>query len=396
MATGLIPIIGPGPSKDGQATDSGMDGWEQLSQGNVMRSGEIVAGTVVSVGNDGMWVSVGCKSEGFVPPGEMRSVINGEGFSVEIGNEVLVYILNTEDEAGHPVLSVDRAEREKNWKDLGEKLAANQPIEVILISYNKGGFLANYGRVRGFVPLSQLSPSTRVTLNNEDAVPGLAGKSITVKILELDRDRNRLILSEMLAQKETRELQKEQFFNEINEGDVRKGMVTGIHPFGVFINLGAADGLIPLSELSWQSFVKPSDVINVGNEVDVLVLKMDKEAKKILLSTKRIQPSPWQNMGEKYVVGQLVNGRITRLVDYGAFVKVDEVIDGLIHVSEMADRRIAHPKEVVKTDEVLTMKIISVDTEKHRLRLSLMVEQEYQITEGDSSGEPEKQDNHGE
>lgn len=386
MATGVLPnIASQGEQNQPPRPTEGMDGWEQVPQRQVIHRGDIIKGTVVSLDHEGMWVGIGSKSEGIVPPHEMRSVNVAGGFSVKRGDEVFVYVLHPENEKGQVVLSLDRAEREQNWLQLQEKMAGGEHIEVTVNSYRKGGLLVTYMALRGFVPLSQLAPATRAVVNScqENGDIPIAGQPMRVKILELDKEKNRFILSEMAAFREHQEKTKARFLEELKEGETRKGKVTSIHPFGAFVNLGSAEGLIPLSELSWQANTKLSDVIKIGDELEVYVLKVDKEANRIALSLKRIQSPPWENISDKYQVGQLVTARVTKLVDFGAFVKVDEVIDGLIHISEMANRRIAHPKEVVKRNDILSLKVISVEIERHRLRLSLKQAQEETTTDTD-------------
>lgn len=386
MATGVLPdIAGQEEQKPTPQEVKGMEAWEELTQRQILRRGEIIKGTVVSVDHEGMWVGIGSKSEGVVPLHEMRSAITAAGPSVKSGDEVFVFVLSPENDKGQVVLSIDRAERERNWDDLAQKLAAGELIDVTVTAYKTGGLLANYRAVRGFIPLSQLSPAFRTTAMNPDTANSLVSKPMKVKILELDKQRNRLILSESVALREGQEKQRAGFLAELKEGELRKGKVTSIHPFGIFVNLGPADGLIPLSELSWQAPSKVPDGLKIGDEVEVFILKVDNETKRITLSLKRTQPPPWEKLTEKYQVGQLVSGRVTKLVDFGAFVKVDEAIDGLIHISEMANRRITHPKEVVKRNDVLTLKIVGIEAERHRLRLSLKQAQEEESVGTDRS-----------
>ncbi len=386
MATGVLPdIAGQEEHKPTPQESKGMEAWEELTQRQILHWGDVIKGTVVSVDHEGMWVGIGSKSEGIVPLHEMRSVITAAGPSVKSGDEVFVFVIYSENDKGQVVLSIDKAEREKNWSDLAQKLAAGELIDVTVTAYKTGGLLANYRAVRGFIPLSQLSPAFRTTALNPETANSLVGKPMKVKILELDKQRNRLILSESVALREWQEKQKAGFLAELKEGELRKGKVTSIHPFGIFVNLGPADGLIPLSELSWQAPAKVSEGLKIGDEVEVFILKVDNETKRITLSLKRTQPPPWEKLTEKYQVGQLVSGRVTKLVDFGAFVKVDEAIDGLIHISEMANRRIMHPKEVVKRNDVLTLKIVSIEAERHRLRLSLKQAQEEQSVDTDRS-----------
>jgi small subunit ribosomal protein S1 len=230
------------------------------------------------------------------------------------------------------------------------------------------------GKVRGFVPSSQIVSlkGRRRSAEGEDPLAELVGNKMQLKVIEIDRSRNRLILSERAAMREWRKQHKEKLLAELQEGDIRKGEVISLCDFGAFVDLGGADGLIHLSELSWRRVSHPSEVLKVGDEVEVYVINVDRERKRIGLSLKRLEPDPWSVIAERYQVGQLVEGTITKLVKFGAFARIfDDDIEGLVHLSELSEERISHPREVVQEGDVRTLRIIRIDPDQRRIGLSL-------------------------
>lgn len=256
-------------------------------------------------------------------------------------------------------------------------------FELEVIGFNRGGLIVRYGEIRGFVPASQVyelrgpAPAEQP----DQRMQKLVGKKLRLKIIEVDRSKNRLILSETSASRGWRSEQKERLLSELQKGDVRHGRVSGIADFGAFVDIGGADGLVHLSELSWQPISHPSDVVKVGDEVDVYVIDVDREKKRIALSLKRMQPEPWETVASTYQVGQLVQATITKLTTFGAFARLQDGIEGLIHISELSNERIAHPKNVVNVGDVVTVKIVRMEPERRRLGLSLRQAQEEQHKE---------------
>jgi small subunit ribosomal protein S1 len=255
---------------------------------------------------------------------------------------------------------------------------SGQIIETQVAGFNKGGLIVRVGKVRGFVPATQLEGTYRkktdtptTTEANGIDLTAYVGKKVKLKIIELDRERNRLILSERAAMRELRKEQKERLLQELQEGAIVTGTVTSVQDFGVFVDLGGVDGMIHLSELSWTKIERPRDVVKVGDKIQVQVLSVDRERERIALSLKRTQPEPWSTVEERYKVGQLVTGTITKLATFGAFARLEDNIEGLIHISELADRRIQHPKEVVKEGDTLQLRVIRIDAARRRLGLSL-------------------------
>jgi len=336
--------------------------------------GDIRQGTIVDKRSGEWLVDIGFKSEGIVSSRDLDRL--GDEFNgLRVGDEVPVYVMR-EDKDGNLMLSISKAKAEEDWI-LAEKLLENQETDEGVISgYNRGGVIIKIGQVRGFVPASQLSSESqsmqRTDVDPEERWSKLVGTTLRFKVIDMDRRRNRLILSERLAMREWRQAQKEKLLESLKEGGTAEGVVSSLADFGAFVNLGGADGLIHLSELSWGRVNHPSEVIQIGQKVTVQILSVDMERKRIGLSLRRMQPEPWETVADKYEVGQIVRGTITKLVNFGAFARLDDdAVEGLIHISELADRRIAHPKEVVAEGDEFDLRIIRIDIERRRMGLSL-------------------------
>ncbi len=339
-----------------------------------LRRGAIIEGVVVGHDRDGVLVDIGAKSEGVIPPHEMHCLQPEGSSKLTLGDKVIVFVLQPESPEGQIVLSLDRARGERGWRVLQDYLDQNQSIEAFVTGANKGGLLVNVEGVNAFVPLSQIisGPDRGSPENTQRALTEWVGKPITLKVIELNRRRNRAILSERAAVQEKRAAEKERLLAELQEGVVRPGRITSIRDFGVFVDIGGADGLVHLSELSWERTPRsPHELFRVGDDVSVFVLKVDAESKKIALSIRRAQPERWDEIASRYREGQIVPGQITKLAAFGAFVRLEGPIEGLIHISELVDRRINHPKEVVDEGDVVPVKIVRIEYDRHRLGLSL-------------------------
>ncbi|HEX9077338.1 MAG TPA: 30S ribosomal protein S1 [Anaerolineae bacterium] len=343
-----------------------------------VKYGDIVAGTVVRVEPREILIDIGAKSEGIVAQKEMESMSADALKKIQVGDRVLAFVLKSEDREGNVVLSLARAQMERDWRDAEELLKSEAVFEAQVAGFNKGGLIVRVGKVRGFVPATQLEstfrkrpePPSGAEASDAD-LSALVGKKLRLKIIELDRERNRLILSERAAMRDWRKEQKERLLTELKEGDVRSGVVTSVTDFGAFVALGGVDGLIHLSELSWAKINHPRDLLQVGDKVDVKVLSVERERQRIALSLKRLQAEPWTTVEQRYQIGQLVTGTVTKLASFGAFARLEDNIEGLIHISELSDKRIQHPKEVVKEGETLTLRVIRIDPARRRLGLSL-------------------------
>jgi len=362
-------------------------------------SGDIRNGVIVDKRPHELLIDIGYKSEGIVNGREIDRISDTLD-ELHVGDEVPVYIIR-EDRDGNLLLSISRAQAEKDWERAEQLMASQNIFEGAVAAYNRGGVIVKIGQVRGFVPASQLSADSQSQGednpdNADDRWAGLVGGSLMLKVIDIDRKRNRLILSERLAVREWRRQQKEQLLDMLKEGDVYDGIISSIADFGAFVDLGGADGLIHLSELSWNRVNHPNEVVSVGQKVKVQILSVDQERRRIGLSLRRLQPQPWDVVEQTYEVGQIVRGRITKLVNFGAFARLEkDGIEGLIHVSELTDRRITHPKEVVSEGEEYDLRIIRIDTDKRRMGLSLKqalpvdqdLEVDWQVASGDDEAD---------
>ncbi len=343
-----------------------------------LKRGEVREGTIVSVTSSEILVDLGSKTEGVISGRELERMPRDQMSQYKVGDEVLAYVVNPEDKNGNTILSLTRAQLEKDWREAERLFESQDMFSGDVAGFNKGGLIVRLGRVRGFVPASQLATSRRGRIRSdsqslEDKWRELTGQTLQLKVIEIDRERNRLILSERAAMREWRKAQKEKLLAELAEGETREGEVISLADFGAFVDLGGADGLIHLSELSWKRVNHPREVLDVGDKVQVYVLNVDRDRRRIGLSLKRLQSDPWESVEERYTVDQLVEGVVTKLAKFGAFAHVvgDEEIEGLIHISELSDGHIAHPKEVVKEGQVVTLRVIRIDTDQRRMGLSL-------------------------
>ncbi len=358
-----------------------------------LHRGEMVKGVVVSVDRDGILVDVGMKSEGIIPPSELEHLLPRQ--QPHVGESVYVVVVQPEGRSEHSILSLSRAREERGWIVVQEAAEKGSILDATVLEVNRGGLIVDAEGLRGFIPLSQI---TRIRTSApspsgepDEALSELLDQSMSVKVLEVNRSRNRLILSERLAVQEQRGARREQLLAELKEGETRHGRVTGLADFGAFVDIGGTDGLVHLSELAWHPVAKPSDVIAVGDEVDVVILGVDRERQKVSLSIRRTQPEPWTLAAEKYVVGSLVTGQVARLTTFGAFVRLDDGIEGLVHVSELSDRHIVHPRNVVKEGDVITVRVLRVEADRRRLGLSLRQAIEPENSDGVSMSYPEEE-----
>ncbi|MCL4560740.1 MAG: S1 RNA-binding domain-containing protein [Chloroflexi bacterium] len=336
--------------------------------------GEIRTGVIASISQSQILVSVGTKSEGVITGKELEAIPPPELSELKVGQEIPVYVVNPEDQSGNLVLSYIRAREEVSWKDAEKLLSTSETFHGSITGFNKGGLIVPLGTLRGFVPASQISLSRRVSLSGETPEQRwskMVNEPIDVRVIEVDRERRRLILSERAASTETRESLKERVIEELKEGEVRTGRVTSLADFGAFVNISGADGLVHLSEISWERIQHPSEVLKVGQEVKVKVISIDREKKRIGLSIRQMLEDPWAHQVSQYQVGQLVEGTITRLTKFGAFARLESDLEGLIHISEISEKRIEHPREVLHEGDVVTLRVIKIDAENHRIGLSL-------------------------
>ena len=352
-----------------------------------VRRGDVVEGVVMRADtSDGLFVNIGQKAEAHVPANEMRT-IDSTDIEGLVGGSIIAMVVRPESGDNPAILSVDRAIGEQGWRYLEKAMDAGEVIEGKIAGFNRGGSIVEVEGVQGFVPMSQLVsvPRERFRIYQDggenmpaeeqesiqEAQDAEIGRQIPMKVLEVNRSRNRAIFSERQAVQESRDARKAKLIQELEEGQIRNGTVTGISSFGAFVDIGGADGLIHISELSWSMVNSPEEVVSVGQKVDVYVLRVDAENMKIALSLRRLQPEPWETIHERHNVGDTVNATVTKLTNFGAFARVEDSIEGLIHISELSARMINHPREVVREGEQVEVKILRIEPERRRLGLSL-------------------------
>ena len=341
-----------------------------------LKRGVVLEGTVTSTSPTAVYVDVGEKTDGVIPGRELERMNKETLDMLKPGEKVSVFVVNPHDHNGDLVLSLNRALEELDWRRAEEYKESQQVYESHIAGYNKGGLIVRFGRVRGFVPQSQLGADRRRTMSGEtpeERWGKMVNETIAVKVMEVDRSRNRLILSERAAARESRENRKEALIDRLQVGEVRTGRVVSLVDFGVFVDIGGAEGLVHLTELSWTHVTHPKDLLQVGQEVKVEVISVDPEQKRIGLSMKRQAADPWDTVATTYAIGQLVKGNVTKLTKFGAFIRLVDVpeIEGLVHISELSDQRVNHPREVLNENETVTLRVVKMDIENRRLGLSL-------------------------
>ena len=340
------------------------------------KKGDLIDGVVKATSPTSVIVALDGDSEGVILSAELERMGRQNLEELKLGASVRVFVVNPRDHNGNILLSYNRAVEETDWQRAEEFRQSQEVMESRVAGYNKGGLIVRFGRLRGFVPQSQMSADRRRALEGEteeERWTSMVNEPIMVKVVEVDRQRNRLILSERSASRETREKRKESLIQQLSVGESRVGRVVSLEDFGAFVDIGGAEGLVHLTEMSWQHITHPKDVLKVGQEVRVEVISVDPNAKRIGLSMKRQAPDPWDTIALAYQVGQLVKAEVTKLTKFGAFAQLVDVkeIEGLIHISELSDQRVQHPKEVVKEGDIMTLRVVKVDVQNRRLGLSL-------------------------
>ncbi|MFA1548132.1 30S ribosomal protein S1 [Actinomadura chokoriensis] len=340
--------------------------------------GDIVEGTVVKVDRDEVLLDIGYKTEGVIPSRELSIKHDVDPNEVvTVGDHVEALVLQKEDKEGRLILSKKRAQYERAWGTIEKIKDEDGIVTGTVIEVVKGGLILDIG-LRGFLPAS-LVEMRRV----RDLQP-YVGRELEAKIIELDKNRNNVVLSRRAWLEQTQSEVRQTFLNTLQKGQVRKGVVSSIVNFGAFVDLGGVDGLVHVSELSWKHIDHPSEVVEVGQEVTVEVLDVDMERERVSLSLKATQEDPWQQFARTHQIGQVVPGRVTKLVPFGAFVRVEEGIEGLVHISELAERHVEIPEQVVQVGDEIFVKIIDIDLDRRRISLSLK-----QANEGAASMEEE-------
>jgi len=337
--------------------------------------GDIVEGTIVKVDRDEVLLDIGYKTEGVIPSRELSIKHDVDPNEVvTVGDHIEALVLQKEDKEGRLILSKKRAQYERAWGTIEEKKERDEVVEGTVIEVVKGGLILDIG-LRGFLPAS-LVEMRRV----RDLQP-YVGKTLEAKIIELDKNRNNVVLSRRAWLEQTQSEVRSEFLNKLAKGQVRTGVVSSIVNFGAFVDLGGVDGLVHVSELSWKHIDHPSEVVEVGQEVTVEVLDIDLDRERVSLSLKATQEDPWRHFARTHQIGQVVPGKVTKLVPFGAFVRVQDGIEGLVHISELAERHVEIPEQVVNVGDELLVKVIDIDLERRRISLSLKQANEGQLTD---------------
>jgi small subunit ribosomal protein S1 len=331
----------------------------------LFNEGDVVTGRVVRVDKDEVLVDIGYKSEGVIPLSELsiRKVVNAAE-EVSVGDEVDALVMEKEDQEGRLILSKKRARFERAWKRIEAAAAAGETVEGRVIEVVKGGLILDLG-VRGFLPASL------VDIRRVQDLDEFLGRDLECKVIELNRSRNNVVLSRRAVLEEERKEARQQILDRLQRGEVVTGTISNIVDFGAFVDLDGIDGLIHISELSWGHVNHPSEVLSIGDEVSVKVLDIDRDRQRISLGLKQTQEDPWERVVRTYNVGDVLEGKVTKVVSFGAFVEIMEGVEGLVHISELAQHHVENPREVVEPEDHVKVKILEIDEERRRLSLSL-------------------------
>ncbi|SHJ21685.1 4-hydroxy-3-methylbut-2-enyl diphosphate reductase [Desulfofundulus thermosubterraneus DSM 16057] len=344
---------------------SGEEGMKEAVEVKSLRPGQIVKGVVVQVGTDEVLVDVGAKSEGIIPLRELSCWnVSSPAEVVKVGDEIEVAVIKAEDNEGRLILSKERADAERAWVKLNEHLESGEPVEGTVREVVKGGLLVDVG-LRAFLPASLVERGYVEDLSK------YVGETVRAKVIELNRGRRKVILSRKAVLEEDAVRKRREMLESLQEGQVVRGVVRRLTSFGAFVDIGGVDGLLHISEMAWYRVNHPSEVVNVGDEVDVMVLRVDRENEKVSLGLKQVLPNPWDNVEEKYPVGSIVRAKVVRLAPFGAFVQLEPGVEGLVHISHLADRHVATPDEVVQEGDEVEVKVLNVDRAEKRIRLSI-------------------------
>ena len=348
------------------------------------RSGSIVKGKVVQVKSDEIIVNIGYKADGVIPLEEISSAATPADLSVfEENQEIEVYVIKNDNGDGNVLLSLKRVSMYADWGLLEEAYAAEQEIEVKVTETVKGGVVAYYQEARGFIPASQIS--TRYVNDLKEYV----GKTMMVKIIEFNREKRRAVFSRKIVLQKENAAKKEAVWEKVFEGAVVQGEVKRITSFGVFIDLGGIDGMAHISELTWGRINKPQEVVKIGDVVEVKVISIDKETEKISLSIKQLKGDPWTTFMDHYTIGGIFESKVVNLTDFGAFVELEPGVEGLVHVSQIARKRVEKPSDELKVGEKRLVKLLDVDLENRRIKLSMKEAEEEAAEEAEEAAEAE-------
>ena len=334
--------------------------------------GDLVQGTIVAISDKELVLDIGVKQDGIVPASDLAKLDQDARARLVVGATIPAIVVNPHNLAGELILSVYLSQQEQDWLQAQEILESSAITEQEVVGHNRGGLTVSFGSIRGFVPASHLADYGRSSeAERVEHLGSYVGQMLPVKIIEVDRKKRRLVLSNRLAEQDLREQRRASLLDELQAGQIVDGRVTAIRPFGVFVDIGGADGLIHLSELDWQMVKNPHDVVTVGDKIRVMVLRLDENRQRIALSRRRALPNPWEMVVQRYRPGQIVNVRITKLMEFGAFAEIEAGVEGMIHLSELSHRPIRHPQEVVEIGQEVPAQILRIEPGRQRIALSV-------------------------
>ncbi|SDY89838.1 30S ribosomal protein S1 [Tindallia californiensis] len=331
-----------------------------------LHSGDIVKGQIIDVTRNEIIVNLGYKSDGIIPREEFTSDLAADlPAYFNAGDEIEVYVQQVDDGEGNVLLSKRKVDAMNEWVELADAMENNQKVPVTLKEVVRGGMIAYYKNVKCFIPASQLSD------RYVDDLSVFVGEKVNAEILEMERRRSKVILSRKAVLQDEKDQKKKELLKTLSKGQVVKGQVKQITNFGAFVDIGGIDGLIHISELSWGRVKHPSDVLKIGEDVTVEVLEFEESTERISLSLKSTQPEPWKIAGEKYEIGQILEGEVVRLVDFGAFIEIEPGLDGLVHISQISEEHIAKPSDILQKGQRVMVKILDINTDEQRMSLSM-------------------------
>jgi len=338
-----------------------------------LQRGEIRRGEVLDIWTEHVIVDLQAKREGFVPKTDIDKLEKEVRKRIAIGETFPVYVVQPQDHEGRTIVSITRGLVQEDWDRAKELLESEDVWEGEVIGYNRGGLLVSFGRIRGFVPASQVVgfPPRLSPEEKEQHSQAKVGQTLGLRVIEVEQRRNRLVLSERRAQQAWRRERMKRLLEELEEGQIVKGRVTHIQDYGAFVDLGQGEGLVHISEMAWGRVEDPRDVVQVGDTVKVQVLRVDHERQRVALSLRQVGGNPWDDVEENYALGQVVTGRLSRLIHFGAFAVLEDGIEGLVHISEFGNGPVDHPEDVVEKGQVLPLKVIRIDPGRQRIGLSL-------------------------
>ncbi len=336
-----------------------------------VQRGDILTGTILAIDHQGIIVDVSLKRDGVVPRTDVEALDDPDAY--QVGQQVTVMVIKTEDHEGNLVVSIQQAIASKDWDAAIAQMESGELYRGRVVAANKGGLIVPFGELRGFVPASHVLDLPRGLDDDDRAafLSRLVGRTLDLKIIEVNAERRRLVLSQREAERNVRDSAKERLLVRLKVGDVVRGKVSSLRDFGAFVDLGGADGLVHISELAWRRVKHPSEILRIGMEVETCVIQLDQDEKRIGLSLKRLQPNPWADIDSSFAIGQMVEGCVSRVVSFGAFVELENGIEALLHVSQMGDPVPQSAEEVLRPGDRITAHIISLEPERQRMGLSL-------------------------